>query len=128
MFLKVCQFYVCVFLPVLQKKASFMISVCVPALQIPSTIGATLKGKNSLPKGANSFLLSVAPKVMENEFFWARITSLTSVPMHFNDLDWKLVLGTYATSAGQFRCRRLQCLVKVSTISLQEFLYKIHVQ
>ena len=33
------------------------LSVCFPAHQVPSEKGSTLKGKNLLPQGANSFLL-----------------------------------------------------------------------
>ena len=44
-------------LPFLTRENTFVAFFTLPVYQIPSKKGSTLKGKNLLPVGANSFLL-----------------------------------------------------------------------
>ena len=49
------------FLPFLQGRQILLLPVSFPAHLVPSEKGSTLKGKNLLPRGANSFLLEKIP-------------------------------------------------------------------
>ena len=49
------------FLAVPPRGTIFATSVCFTACQLPSEKGSTLKGKNLLPLGTNSFLLEESP-------------------------------------------------------------------